>query len=58
MFSLLARLFCRHVWIKTCKPYLYDAGRTKRCNVMCTICGKESNVDIFDVKPDRWHKGG
>ena len=58
MFGLIARMFCRHVWQRTGKPYLADAGMTKRCDVRCVICSQEANVDIFDVKADRWAQQG
>ena len=54
MMEFLKRLFCYHKWKMIGKPYLYDAGMTKRANVRCVKCGKFSDVDIFDTPKKRW----
>jgi len=52
--ELFKRLVCFHKWEMIGNPYLYDMGRTKRVDVRCTKCGKQSNVDIFDTPKKRW----
>lgn len=52
MKKIITRLFCHHKYVMEGDPYLYDSGRTKRANYVCSKCGKLNNFDIFTV-PER-----
>jgi hypothetical protein len=54
LMNFFKKLFCYHKWEMVGKPYLWDAGTTKRVDVRCVKCGRLSNVDIFSTSIKRW----
>ena len=47
--TIILQSICKHKWEIVDKPYIWDFGRTKRANVKCIKCNKDSNKDIFEL---------